>query len=341
MSHAPQVSVVMPVFNTAAYVGQAIESILQQTYQNFEFIIIDDASHDNSVKIINTYRDERIRFISNSFNQGISKTRNQGMAKANGKYIAVFDSDDISLPYRLEKQVAFLENNPEFGLIGGQVIPIDEQGTVIGDTWQFTAEPEEIPVILLFRNYFAQPSVMLRATAIANQWYDPTFITAGDYEYWTRIIRRTKVWNLNGPLIQYRRHSEGITRRTDLTNSLQSIKRIIANQLAHLGITLAKAELILFQELARTSYDPKRIALKQRFKRDKQSLESCFRLLDTIEKANSHRNIYDLAACEKVLKKQKRELTTLYAQTRYLEADKHTLHLLTSFFFLLTNYIYT
>jgi glycosyltransferase involved in cell wall biosynthesis len=114
----PLVSVVMPLFNAEKYVGDAVESVLNQSYTNFELIIINDASTDKSAACVQGIVDRRIVIVENENNLGIVASRNRGLALAKGKYIAVLDSDDIALPNRLEKQVAFLEANPAYGICG-------------------------------------------------------------------------------------------------------------------------------------------------------------------------------------------------------------------------------
>ena len=116
----PMISVVMPVYNAEKYVAEAVESILQQTYTDFEFIIIDDCSTDNSYGILQTYaaKDIRIRLFKNDVNNKLPNTLNFGIAQSNGKYIARMDADDISLPERFAKQVEFMESHPEIGVCG-------------------------------------------------------------------------------------------------------------------------------------------------------------------------------------------------------------------------------
>ncbi len=119
------VSIIMPVYNSSGYLSDAIESILSQTYSDFEFIIIDDASTDNSIEIIYSYHDPRIVLLKNDINLGVTHSLNKGIKHARGKYIARMDADDIALPQRIELQVDFLEKNPEFILVGSffEVIP--------------------------------------------------------------------------------------------------------------------------------------------------------------------------------------------------------------------------
>ena len=134
MNKKPLISVIMPVYNAANFLPQAIESILNQTYSHFEFIIIDDASKDNSWKIIKQYarKDNRIHAFKNHINLGVSLTSNIGISKAKGKYLVRMDADDISFSDRIEKELKFLLNNPSVVAVGGQCIIIDEYNHSIG-----------------------------------------------------------------------------------------------------------------------------------------------------------------------------------------------------------------
>ena len=123
----PLVSVAMPAYNSEEYVKQAIDSVLAQTFSDFELIIVNDGSSDRSKEIILSYTDERIRYLENEKNLGIVKTRNRCIANAAGKYIAVLDNDDIALPFRLEEQVRFLEANSDYGVCGSFYRIIDSE----------------------------------------------------------------------------------------------------------------------------------------------------------------------------------------------------------------------
>jgi len=124
----PLVSVNMVVFNGERFIGEAIQSILDQTYTHFELVIMDDGSTDNTNIIVNSFSDPRIQFITSEKNNGIVHARNTALDISKGDYIAILDADDISLPARLEVEVSFLESNPEFGLVGGRAELIDENG---------------------------------------------------------------------------------------------------------------------------------------------------------------------------------------------------------------------
>lgn len=125
---SPQVTVLLPVYNGEKYIAQAIESILNQSFRNFELRIIDDGSKDSSVKIVQSYSDPRIRIVKNPQNLGLVQTLNRGITLIKSEYLARMDADDIALPDRLEKQLLFMQARPEVGLLGGAIQLVDENG---------------------------------------------------------------------------------------------------------------------------------------------------------------------------------------------------------------------
>lgn len=205
------VSVVMPVYNSSLFLDESIQSILNQTFENFELLLTDDGSTDDSLEKIKQYSDSRIRLIVHEKNMGLIFTRNEAVKQAKGKYIAFLDSDDIAIPERLEKQVAFLEKNADFGMIGGWVKTIDEKGIITDNTFIYTAKPEEIPIILIFNNYFGTSSVMLRKSCLPENPFEKEFPVAEDYNLWIRIAENYKVGNLQEFLIHYRMHGGNIS----------------------------------------------------------------------------------------------------------------------------------
>jgi glycosyltransferase involved in cell wall biosynthesis len=146
----PRISVVMSVYNGEKYLRQAIESILQQTYTDFEFIIIDDGSTDSSREIIQSYDDKRIRLVINEQNIGLTKSLNKGIRLAKGEFIARMDADDISLPQRFEKQVAYLDSHPEVGVLGTYANIIDHRGKIINNIIFPTEHETILWTMLLF-----------------------------------------------------------------------------------------------------------------------------------------------------------------------------------------------
>lgn len=197
----------MPVYNADLFVREAIESILSQTWSDFEFLIINDGSTDSSRKIISSFNDPRIRLIDNPSNMGLTKSLNKGLKLAKGEYIARQDADDISYPKRLERQVQFLDTNSDVALLGTQALAINEKGRP--HQTNFLRIPVGMPAIrwyLMFQNAFVHSSVMFRRSIVWEKLggYDESFERAQDYELWSRIARSFKVENLPDILLYHR-----------------------------------------------------------------------------------------------------------------------------------------
>jgi glycosyltransferase involved in cell wall biosynthesis len=213
MNHAPEVSIIMPVFNSENFIQAAVESLLTQTFHDFELIIVNDGSTDNSLNIIRSFSDNRIRILNNDRNRGIVYSRNRGLKEARGKFIAPFDSDDIALPEKFEKQITFLHKNPDFGMIGSWAKLIDQEGSIKNKRWKLPASPQAIPSILLFRNYFAQPSLLIRRELIPQGGYEEGYEIGEDYIMWADIAKKAKVWNLPEHLVYIRQHPGNMSRK--------------------------------------------------------------------------------------------------------------------------------
>ena len=155
----PKVTVLMPVYNGGKYIREAIKSILSQSFTDFEFLIIDDGSTDNSVGIVQSFSDNRIRLIKNNCNIGIAESLNKGIESSKGEYIVRMDADDISFPDRIKKQVAFMDANPEVGVSGTWIKTIS---SVNECTWFTLSEPDLVRCHLLFGCPLAHPTVILR-----------------------------------------------------------------------------------------------------------------------------------------------------------------------------------
>lgn len=204
----PLVSVVMPNYNSEKYIQEAIESIINQTYDNWELIIIDDNSKDNSWNIIKSYseKDNRIRAYKNPKNMKIAKTRNEGLNRVSNtaKYIAVMDSDDVSMNTRIEKQVDFLENNLDFGAIGGHTYIINEDSKIIAER-KYETNPEKISKIIIKKSPLANPVSMIRKSVIKELGgYNEKYLRCHDYEMWFRIAENHKLGNIDEYLLKYR-----------------------------------------------------------------------------------------------------------------------------------------
>ena len=210
----PTVSVVLPVYNRVAYVEEAVESILSQTLEDFEFIIIDDGSTDGSGDLLSAYAqaDKRIR-LRRRENRGLITSLNEGIDMARGHYIARMDSDDCSYPQRFVRQVAFLDRHPAIGVVGSKIEFIDADGQVNG-AWPMPTNPDMIAWKLLFNNCLCHPSVMMRRSALAAVGGYATWAEyAEDYELWTRLLQTTRIANLPDVLLKFRRHDDAVTIR--------------------------------------------------------------------------------------------------------------------------------
>ena len=243
----PKVSVVMPVYNGEKFVAAAIESVLSQSYTDFELIIINDGSKDSSATIIESYDDPRIVYVANPENAGLAKVRNKGLRIVRGEYIAWLDCDDISLPYRLEKQVRLLDANPNIGLCGTWVKTI---GNHAGDIWRYPSEPEFLRARMLFDDPVATSSVMMRAACLQGlkTHFDLDYPPAEDYELWERVSRAWGVTNVPEVLTLYRVHSA----QTSIVNAERqrvSIWGIQSRMLAQLGISPTEEEMHLHLDL--------------------------------------------------------------------------------------------
>ncbi len=235
----PKVSVIMPLYNTEKYVREAIQSILDQSFTDFELIIIDDASTDGSRDIVKSFNDPRIIFIENKLKGTIVKSRNQGLEMSRGEYIAPLDSDDIASKNRLAVEVDFLDKNPEFGLVGGNVEVIDSNSNKTGVKWEEKIPSEKIPVRLLFGNCFSQSAVMFRKKAVPENGYNKY---SEDYDMWIRITKTWKAVNLSKLLLQYRVHNTSSTARTK-PELIQAVNQVKLAQLKDFGVDATNEEL--------------------------------------------------------------------------------------------------
>lgn len=209
----PTISVIMPVYNSAKYLALAIESILNQTYSDFEFIIIDDGSSDTSWKIIQKYslKDKRIRAKQNSSNLGICQTLNYGLSIARGKYIARMDADDWSYPERLSKQVVFMKTHPKVVICGGAVQVCNADLKILNKR-SYPISDKKIREKILKINPFAHPAVMYRKEAVIEAGgYNEKLVTVEDYDLYFRLGNLGKLANLSDTLLKLRLRDNSIS----------------------------------------------------------------------------------------------------------------------------------
>jgi glycosyltransferase involved in cell wall biosynthesis len=220
----PTVSVIMAVYNGASFVRAAIDSILAQTFTDFELIVVDDGSTDTTAQILKSIGDPRLRLVRQE-NQGLAASLNHAISLARGKYLARHDHDDVSLPQRFAKQVAFLDAHPDYALLGTHtVIWVGDQPTDRGHH-----HPTDDPALrfqLLFDSYFVHGSVMLRreaVVALGGYTLDKSRQPPEDYELWSRIVRHHKVANLAEPLLIYREVPSSISRTVNFKDKVITI----------------------------------------------------------------------------------------------------------------------
>lgn len=206
------ISVIMPVYNTEEpFLREAVESILNQTFADFEFLIINDGSENNVEDVIKSYNDNRIIYIKNENNLGIIKSLNKAIDIARGKYIARMDSDDISYPERLETQYRFMENNPDCGVCGSNIMILS------GNKFQSSNYKEshnEIVYSMLFKGcHLCHPTAFIRKKVLDENSlkYNEEDIYAEDYGLWLNLMDKTRIHNLKDILVKYRMHDKNVS----------------------------------------------------------------------------------------------------------------------------------
>ena len=226
---SPMVSVVMSVFNGEKFVSETIDSVLNQTFRDFEFVIVDDGSTDATADILSKYAlcDGRIRVLRNG-KKGRAASLNLAISVANGKYVANTDADDLSMPERLEEQVAFMEKNLEVGVLGGAFELITDSGAVI-DVIRHPLEDSQMRSAMLRYNPICHSSVILRKTIVlASGGYRSTFEPSEDYDLWLKMSECSRMANLHNVIVRYRLHANQL-----------SVRKVERQTLCNLAISAA------------------------------------------------------------------------------------------------------
>ncbi|WP_165043903.1 glycosyltransferase [Dysgonomonas sp. ZJ709] len=271
----PLVSVIMPVYNLENFVKEAIESILHQSYPNFEFIIINDGSTDNTSSIIKLEEDPRIIYIDKPVNRGNYACRNEGCRLAKGKYICVMDGDDIAISNRLERQVEIMEAGPEILAMGTDFEFIN--GTIC-------RKPKEYPLLktlLLHNNMFLHPSLIIKKEVLLQVgYYDEEYYYASDYDLMCRIALIGKIINIPDILMRYRLHEKQIsfgqyTKQTFYANQIR------LKYLKACGFKLTNETEMYFTKIMTNS----------RF--SDADLKKVKRIIDSLKKQNKKLNLLD------------------------------------------------
>lgn len=249
MKDNPLVSIVITLYNSEKYIRESIMSVQTQTYQNIEIIVVNDGSKDNSSIIVKKMmlEDQRIKFFENTKNMGIPYTRNEGIKYSNGKYMAVLDSDDLSEPTRIEKQVYFLENNPNSVAVGSFYKIIGEE-TKKKRTF---VNKDDLKISLLFACPFVNSTMMIRKEIFdkRNIKYNEKYYVAQDYELWSNLTRLGELNVLPQKLVSYRWGHENISKKTLSKQAIERgklIANIKKNLLEYYNFTLTNTQIEIF-----------------------------------------------------------------------------------------------
>ena len=285
----PKVSVIMPVYNAGKYLRESIDSILNQSFSDFEMFIIDDKSTDDSLDIIKSYNDNRIILIEKEKNTGYTDSLNMAIKLAKGKYIARMDADDIAVKDRFLKQYTHMEQNPELVLLGTlyQIIGKDR-------IFQYPGSYEEIKVFALTQNPVPHPTAFIRSSILSkhNLFYDRTYEPAEDFELWTKMIEVGKVENLQEVCLHYRQH-EGQISNTKREIQIKAADKIRTSQIE---------KLILFQKIPLEKEFILNVLTKRVAKISASELVDLKKLLEIISTENRTRKLYDSVFLENFLR---------------------------------------
>ncbi|MBI3798692.1 MAG: glycosyltransferase family 2 protein [Deltaproteobacteria bacterium] len=258
MSEPPKVTVVIPVYNREKYVRDAIDSIVAQTFTDFELFVIDDGSTDGSQEVVRSYCDPRIRLVCNEINQGIPKTRNTGIRLARGEYLAFLDSDDWACPERLRKQVAFLDGHPDYVAVGAWIEWMDEEGRPLGRIKRKPVSPEEIAAQRLFQSGIENSASMARTGVLRNYGHQEQYDICEDFDLWSRIAAQHKLATLPEVLGRRRIHSGQVMLRKASHKKDRRLE-IYAAQLHTLGVAFTDTDLerhFLLRSMRKLKFTP-------------------------------------------------------------------------------------
>ena len=278
----PKISVIMPVYNGEKYLREAIDSILNQTFSDFEFIIIDDGSVDRSPEVIKNYTDPRIRFYVNEKNMGVAATLNRGLELATGEYIARMDSDDIALPERFDKQVSYMDTHPGVAVCATAIRMFGAQN---GEKY-FSTTHGQLKVDLLFNNCLAHPTVMMRRSVIGCKYrYNEEFSAMEDYALWIEVSREYELASIEDVLLMYRVHRSQVTQNRP--NGYLEQEKMLKNKLLfELGVLNDKNLETFILERSKCSLEEK---------------INYITLLKAMVKSNKKKRIYDAKCLDKAV----------------------------------------
>lgn len=288
----PRVSVVIPARNRATLIGTAIDSVLTQTFNDFELIVVDDGSTDDTVDVVRRYTDPRIRLVHNDRTPGIPGARNCGAKAANGHYIASLDSDDTAYPERLTRQVDFLDRHENCAVVGSWTNWIDSDGRRLRKIKRRPARAADAAAMLIFNSSLAQPSAMIRTDVMREFYYDEAFAMSSDYELWARMAPHHEMLSLPRVLVCCRNHGKRTTQAKQ--QQIEAVQRTIQRrQLDRLGIEYTDDDVRRHQFLPRSA--------KKEGATDLESFAWAEDWLLRLRQANRDVGLYDADAFDRVI----------------------------------------
>ena len=295
----PKISVLMPAYNAALYIEEAIQSILEQTFSDYEFLICNDGSTDNTLDLISSFSDSRIQILKNKTNKGLPFSRNKLVKHAKGKYLAWLDADDVAYPARLQEQFDFLEQHSEVYVLGTYAHFYNHQKKMIHDYISPVLMQEQVRAYLFFRNCLANSSVIMRRGIAYN--YCEEMILAQDYELWNRILRKYPIAVLPNFLVKIRIHEDSTSRKQS-ERQKTCVKMIFKNQLEYYDLNIDKYLEPLY---LLGSYEYMRLEGQEK----KQALINIFNLLTEMYSWNKKYKHFNHSAYKYVVEIFSEELT--------------------------------
>jgi len=286
----PMISVIMPVYNSEKYLKEAIESILNQSYKDFELIIINDGSTDDSAQIINLYKDNRIKLINNFENKGLVYSLNLGIEVSKGKYIARMDSDDICYKNRFQKQVEFMEKNTSAAVCGGNCKVFGEN--IKNGVMRKYMDPTSIRYSLLFRCELVHPTVIMRKDVLIknNYKYNEEDCGIEDFSLWQRISFNHEIYNMPKILLRYRIVNSSITKTAEknIVERKMYHKKMYKQGIEHYGFIINEEQLETHWKLCNL--------------RNSNGIHEFYNIIEYIKEINEQIGLVDIAN-ERIFKK--------------------------------------
>lgn len=290
MSRPPKVSVFIPVHNREDYICTAVNSILGQTFTDFELLVVDDGSSDATLQRLSRYDDPRLRVESNDTNVGIPASRNRGLALARGEYIALLDSDDYAYPERLARQVAWLDRHPDIAQVGSWCSFMDAAGRPLGKVRRQPLRAEDVHAHMLFHCPVVNRTVMARTAVLREYGYREEFPRCQDYDLHQRLVRRHRLANLGEILVCGREHQGRFTGRTAALGRERKMA-IYRQMLAQLEVDCSDEDVARHYQLTRPQVDDQ----------EPDYIDWAEQWLLRLKRANDTRGVYHPAAFRRAL----------------------------------------